>query len=129
MNFADCYKPRNHTCSVDVGNITIGGGAPVVIQSMTNTHTADIEATTLQILQLANAGSELVRITVNDAEAQVNSTLMTIMGRIAAYTGKEVSWEEIMNSDLYLGPKTYAIGPVPGIPEEIPRAGEEKILT
>ncbi|MBE9568873.1 MAG: flavodoxin-dependent (E)-4-hydroxy-3-methylbut-2-enyl-diphosphate synthase [Proteobacteria bacterium] len=69
MNFADCYKPRNQTCSVDVGNITIGGGAPVVIQSMTNTRTADIEATTLQILQLANAGSELVRITVNDAEA------------------------------------------------------------
>jgi predicted dehydrogenase len=63
--------------------------------------------------------------TVNDAEAQVNSTLMTIMGRISAYTGKDVTWEEIMNSDLYLGPKTYAFGPVPGIPEEIPRAGEE----
>jgi len=67
--------------------------------------------------------------TVNDAEAQVNSTLMTIMGRISAYTGKDVTWEEIMNSDLYLGPKTYAFGPVPGIPEEIPRAGEENILT
>jgi len=67
--------------------------------------------------------------TINDAEAQVNSTLMTIMGRIAAYTGKDVTWEEMMNSDLYLGPKTYAFGPVPGIPEEIPRAGEENILT
>jgi predicted dehydrogenase len=67
--------------------------------------------------------------TVNDAEAQVNSTLMTIMGRISAYTGKEVTWEEIMNSDLYLGPKTYALGPVPGIPEEIPLAGEENRLT
>jgi predicted dehydrogenase len=62
--------------------------------------------------------------TINDAEAQVNSTLMTIMGRIAAYTGKDVTWEEIMNSDLYLGPKTYAFGPVTGIPEEIPLAGE-----
>lgn len=62
--------------------------------------------------------------TVNDAEAQVNSVLMTIMGRISAYTGKDVTWEEIMNSDLYLGPKTYAFGPVPGIPEEIPLAGE-----
>ena len=62
--------------------------------------------------------------TVNDAEAQVNSTLMSIMGRIAAYTGREVTWEEMMNSDLYLGPKTYAFGPVPGIPEEIPLAGE-----
>ena len=60
---------------------------------------------------------------VNDAEAQVNSTLTTIMGRIAAYTGKDVTWEEIMNSDLYLGPKSYAFGPVPGIKEEIPRAG------
>jgi predicted dehydrogenase len=63
---------------------------------------------------------------VNDAEAQANSTLITIMGRIAAYTGKDVSWEEVMNSDLYLGPKTYAMGPVPGIPEQIPLAGAEK---
>ena len=60
---------------------------------------------------------------VNDAEAQVNSTLITMMGRISAYTGKDVTWEEIMNSDLYLGPKTYILGPVPGIPEEIPVAG------
>ncbi|NQU88618.1 MAG: Gfo/Idh/MocA family oxidoreductase [Mariniphaga sp.] len=63
--------------------------------------------------------------TVNDAEAQVNSTLVTIMGRISAYTGKDVSWEEMLNSDLYLGPKTYAFGTVPGIPEEIPFAGIE----
>ena len=61
---------------------------------------------------------------VNDAEAQVHSTLMTIMGRIAAYTGKDVTWEEMMNSDLYLGPKTYVFGPVPGIPETRPLAGE-----
>jgi myo-inositol 2-dehydrogenase / D-chiro-inositol 1-dehydrogenase len=60
---------------------------------------------------------------VSDAEAQVNSTLITIMGRIAAYTGKDVTWEEMMNSDLYLGPKTYAFGPVEGIREEIPVAG------
>jgi myo-inositol 2-dehydrogenase / D-chiro-inositol 1-dehydrogenase len=61
---------------------------------------------------------------INDAEAQVNSTLITIMGRISAYTGKDVTWEEVMNSDLYLGPKTYAFGPVPGIPEKIPVIGE-----
>ena len=61
--------------------------------------------------------------TINDAEAQVNSTLTTIMGRISAYTGKDVTWEEIMNSDLYLGPKTYAFGPVPGIPETPPVIG------
>lgn len=62
---------------------------------------------------------------VNDAEAQVNSTLITIMGRIAAYTGKEITWDELMNSDLYLGPKTYAFGPLPDIKEEIPLAGVE----
>jgi len=62
---------------------------------------------------------------VNDAEAQVNSTLITIMGRMSAYTGKDVTWEEVLNSDLYLGPKTYAFGPVPGIPETIPVIGAE----
>lgn len=69
MEFTDCYKPRHQTCSVNVGGIIVGGNAPVVVQSMTNTHTADIAATTQQIMQLANAGSELVRITVNDKEA------------------------------------------------------------
>jgi myo-inositol 2-dehydrogenase / D-chiro-inositol 1-dehydrogenase len=63
--------------------------------------------------------------TISDAEAQVNSTLITIMGRIAAYTGKEVTWEELMNSDLYLGPKIYVLGTVPEIKEEIPVVGEE----
>ena len=62
---------------------------------------------------------------INDAEAQVNSTLITIMGRMSAYSGKDVTWEEVMNSDLYLGPKTYVFGPVPGIPEAIPVIGIE----
>jgi len=62
---------------------------------------------------------------ISDAEAQVNSTLITIMGRISAYTGKDVTWEEMLNSDLYLGPKTYVMGSVSGIPEEIPIAGIE----
>ena len=62
---------------------------------------------------------------VNDAEAQVNSTLLTIMGRISAYTGKDVLWDEVLNSDLYLGPKIYAFGSVPGIREEFPLAGVE----
>lgn len=69
MKFTDCYKPRHQTCQVDVGGVLVGGSAPVVIQSMTNTSTADIEATTLQVMQLANAGSEIVRLTVNDAAA------------------------------------------------------------
>lgn len=69
MQFTDCYKPRHQTSSVNVGGVIVGGNAPVVVQSMTNTHTADVAATTHQIMQLANAGSELVRITVNDKDA------------------------------------------------------------
>jgi hypothetical protein len=42
---------------------------------------------------------------------------------MAAYTGKDISWDEILNSDLYLGPKTYSFGPINGIQEEIPLAG------
>jgi predicted dehydrogenase len=66
---------------------------------------------------------------ISDAEAQVNSTLVTIMGRISAYTGKDVTWEEMMNSDLYLGPKTYAFGPVPSVQEVIPVVGTENKAT
>ena len=68
---SDSYSiPLRHTTvPVSVGNITVGGAAPVVVQSMTNTDTADVAATTRQVLELARAGSELVRITVNTAEA------------------------------------------------------------
>lgn len=69
MKFTDCYQPRRQTCSVNVGGVLVGGNAPIVVQSMTNTDTADVSGTTHQIMQLANAGSELVRITVNDAKA------------------------------------------------------------
>ena len=67
--------------------------------------------------------------TISDAEAQIDSTLITIMGRISAYTGKDVTWEEMLNSDLYLGPKTYAMGPVPNIPDVPPVIGKEAILS
>ncbi|HHI77524.1 MAG TPA: flavodoxin-dependent (E)-4-hydroxy-3-methylbut-2-enyl-diphosphate synthase [Gammaproteobacteria bacterium] len=60
---------RHRTRAVQVGPVTIGGDAPVVVQSMTNTDTADVEATAAQVAELARAGSELVRITVNNAEA------------------------------------------------------------
>ena len=60
---------RHETVPVEVGGVTIGGGAPVVIQSMTNTDTADVEATVAQVEELALAGSELVRITVNTEQA------------------------------------------------------------
>ena len=60
---------RRSTRSVKVGAVTIGAGAPIVVQSMTNTDTADVEATATQIASLARAGSELVRITVNNDAA------------------------------------------------------------
>jgi (E)-4-hydroxy-3-methylbut-2-enyl-diphosphate synthase len=84
MNEADCTPvpvdapaetpiaaaaPRNRTIAVNVGGVMIGGDAPVVVQSMTNTDTADIEATVAQVAALAHAGSEIVRITVDRAEA------------------------------------------------------------
>jgi (E)-4-hydroxy-3-methylbut-2-enyl-diphosphate synthase len=61
--------PRKKTYAVKVGHIQVGGGAPVVVQSMTNTDTADVESTLRQTLELAEAGSELVRWTVNVPEA------------------------------------------------------------
>lgn len=60
---------RRITVPVQVGNVTIGGGAPVVVQSMTNTDTADVEATAQQTFELWQAGSEIVRITVNNKDA------------------------------------------------------------
>ena len=62
-------KPRRLTVPVDVGGVLVGGGAPVVVQSMTNTDTADVDGTVRQVAALARAGSELVRITVDRDEA------------------------------------------------------------
>ena len=62
---------RRRTIPVRIGQVTIGGDAPIVVQSMTNTDTADVEATTKQVAALSRAGSELVRITVDRAEAAV----------------------------------------------------------
>src|SRR5262249_21594005 len=60
---------RHRTVAVKVGGVTVGGGAPIVVQSMTNTDTADVESTAQQVATLAAAGSELVRITVDRDEA------------------------------------------------------------
>jgi (E)-4-hydroxy-3-methylbut-2-enyl-diphosphate synthase len=62
-------QPRSRSVPVEVGRVAVGGGAPVVVQSMTNTDTADVEATAKQVAALARAGSEIVRITVDRAEA------------------------------------------------------------
>src|SRR6202043_1322865 len=62
-------SPRHKTTQVMVGNVAVGGGAPIVVQSMTNTDTADVEGTVAQVAALARAGSEMVRITVDREEA------------------------------------------------------------
>ncbi|MCB1886771.1 MAG: flavodoxin-dependent (E)-4-hydroxy-3-methylbut-2-enyl-diphosphate synthase [Rhodocyclaceae bacterium] len=62
-------RPRHATRSVTVGGVRIGADAPIVVQSMTNTDTADVIRTAIQIAELARAGSELVRITVNNEDA------------------------------------------------------------
>src|SRR5438093_8138739 len=62
-------RDRRKSVAVDVGGVTVGGDAPVVVQSMTNTDTADVAATVAQVAALARAGSELVRITVDRDEA------------------------------------------------------------
>jgi (E)-4-hydroxy-3-methylbut-2-enyl-diphosphate synthase len=62
-------QQRHKTAAVDVGGVVVGGGAPIVVQSMTNTDTADVEGTARQVAALAAAGSELVRITVDRDEA------------------------------------------------------------
>ena len=61
--------PRHRTVGVRVGSVMVGGGAPIVVQSMTNTDTADVDATVAQVAALARAGSEIVRITVDRNEA------------------------------------------------------------
>jgi len=66
---SEVYLPRRISVPVRVGQVVVGGGAPVVVQSMTNTDTADIKATTRQVAELARTGSEKVRITVNNAQA------------------------------------------------------------
>ncbi|MFL5087434.1 MAG: flavodoxin-dependent (E)-4-hydroxy-3-methylbut-2-enyl-diphosphate synthase, partial [Xanthobacteraceae bacterium] len=69
MSMNGAPAPRRRSVAVNVAGVTVGGSAPVVVQSMTNTDTADAEATARQVAALARAGSELVRITVDRDEA------------------------------------------------------------
>src|SRR5437879_7554068 len=62
-------QQRRRSVAVDVGGVLVGGGAPIVVQSMTNTDTADVEGTARQVADLARAGSEIVRVTVDRDEA------------------------------------------------------------
>lgn len=80
------FIQRRTTIPVMVGNIQIGGGAPVAVQSMTNTDTENIQATAQQIIALAAAGSELVRITVNTPRAAECTPEIVARVRDAGYT-------------------------------------------
>jgi (E)-4-hydroxy-3-methylbut-2-enyl-diphosphate synthase len=75
-------SPRHPTVPVRIGRVTVGGDAPIVVQSMTNTDTADVQATAAQVAALARAGSELVRITVDREESA--AAVPKIRDRLAA---------------------------------------------
>ncbi len=78
MTSPDVRRPRRRpTISVDVGGVQVGSAHPVVVQSMTNTDTADPDATALQVARLAHAGSQLVRVTVNTEQAAAAVPEMT----------------------------------------------------
>src|SRR6201994_2451314 len=81
-------QERRKSVAVDVGGVAVGGGAPVVVQSMTSTDTADVEGTARQIAALSRAGSELVRITVDRDEAaaavpHIKERLLKVNGDVA----------------------------------------------
>src|SRR5256885_7465767 len=72
---------RRRTVTVDVGGVKVGSAHPIVVQSMTNTDTADVEATAAQVRALHEAGSELVRVTVNNEAAA--EAVPDIVARVA----------------------------------------------
>src|ERR1035441_3799307 len=78
-------KPRRKAVVVDVGGVKVGGTHPIVVQSMTNTDTADVASTVNQVMALARAGSELVRVTVNTEAA---AAVPRIMDDCAAFRGR-----------------------------------------
>ncbi len=98
-------SPRRETLAVKIADVTVGGGAPVVVQSMTNTDTADIEKTAKQVAQLAQAGSELVRITVDRDEAA--AAVPHIRDKLAAW-GVKVP---LVGDFHYIGHKLLADHP------------------
>ena len=75
------FKPRRQTVTATIGDVPIGSSTPIVVQSMTNTDTADAAGTAAQVVSLANAGSQLVRITVNTDEAA--QAVPEIVARVA----------------------------------------------
>ncbi|MBA7655595.1 4-hydroxy-3-methylbut-2-en-1-yl diphosphate synthase (flavodoxin) [subsurface metagenome] len=66
-------NPRRKSKSIQIGNVTVGGNAPIMVQSMTKTDTCDVMSTIHQIKELENYGCELVRVAVPDAEAALQA--------------------------------------------------------
>ena len=96
---------RRQSVGVNVGGVLVGGGAPVVVQSMTNTDTADIDATVKQVMQLARAGSEIVRITVDRDES---AAAVPIIRDRLAFMGYDVP---LVGDFHYIGHKLLADHP------------------
>src|ERR1700739_4140876 len=96
---------RHRTVAVSVGHVKVGGGAPVVVQSMTNTDTADAAATAKQFAALAHAGSEIVRITVDRDEAA--AAVPHIKERLLKMNVNV----PIVGAFPYIGPKLLAATP------------------
>src|SRR5476649_802250 len=105
MDAMSMTAERHKSVAVDVGGVVVGGGAPIVVQSMTNTDTADVEGTARQVAALANAGSELVRITVDRDEAA--AAVPRIKERLAQF-GVSVP---IIGDFHYIGHKLLADHP------------------
>ena len=90
--------PRKKTVGVRVGDVMVGGEAPVVLQSMTNTDTADADATVAQVAALARAGSEVVRITVDRDEAAAQ--VPRIRERLALWRNSPITTLNLTVFDL-----------------------------
>ena len=92
---------RRRTVPVNVSGVLVGGNNPIVVQSMTNTDTVDVDATALQVEQLARAGSELVRITVNTLQraradqtpraTSTNAIFDCVFGEVLDYVSRTAS--------------------------------------
>ena len=98
-------QQRRRSVAVDVGGVIVGGDAPVVVQSMTNTDTADVEETARQVAALARAGSEIVRITVDRDEAAA------AVPRIKERLAKMGVGVPIVGDFHYIGHKLLAVHP------------------
>jgi len=111
-------KPRRSAVVVDVGGVKVGGNHPIVVQSMTNTDTVDVPSTVNQVMALARAGSELVRVTVNTEQAAAavhGGADYLVVGTIydsASHPGHTGAGAGLVREAAKLGRPVIAIGGV-----------------